>query len=935
MGERGNILSDSGTRLAVWCAALAVSLLFVGCDGELGLYRCSPKDIAACPEHSKCEVLNGQAVCVCDDGYVMAGDDCILDPCEGESCSGYGSCEVQGGEAICTCDLGYIPGGDGCVEDPCYLVTCSGTASFCRGDSACSPEGEPGNCDLPGDPINEGQACYTACVPEGVCSQGACQGEVLDEDGDGYPPEDCGGIDCDDSDPLVTGKPEALHGSLICENGIDDDCDGVSDSDDPDCKDGLNVCTRDGWYLDSPNPLARVWVISGSAHDDVWFAGGQVFRFDGRRWLLMDDPVPGERGLSTSYDIQVFSRDDAWLVTMETVQHFNGFTWIDHSQDVWGDHPNRLMAFWGAAPDSIWLLSYWGFENENAQSRIHFSSGRHLSTSLVVEGFGLAELGGSGPSDVWAVGSQIEHFDGSRWTTHIVGPLDKRLESVWAFSTDNAWAVGADGGIRHWNGDSWQVRDYGTYDYMKVWGTDPDDLWICGIEEESTTFVHWDGSDFSVELHLEALRCPIGPSVYWDTICCDFWGATADDVWALAGGTVHHWDGRAWVSYDQDFGEDLQDVFAEDNDNLWIAGGSKVIYRDEWTWRDLAEGQLGQGVRAVWAASPQDAWVAGDEGLLAHWDGSTWTSADSPTSMTLRALWGSGPDSVWAVGDAGAALKWDGAAWTTADAGVQADLLDVHGSSDNHVWAVGDDCTVTTWNGSTWTPMDFDGPTDAPFDYQVTNVKEVLAFAEDDVWLRATAELPAEPPDELPIQGCLLFHWDGSDWTEMPVGFFGGDNEPNCALGGSDPQHVLFYIELNFGAWLWRFNGDSWTSYDTFRDTLQGIPFSYRHFWPLYPNVSMGITQAGSMVLAGGDTILRHFGCLSDEDCQADNPCLVGKVCTDGFCTGGTPAPQGTPCDDGLFCTKYDTCGPDGRCSQHNGSPCVFGHCNEDNNNCD
>ena len=46
----------------------------------------------------------------------------------------------------------------------------------------------------------------------------------LDGDGDGYTDETCGGTDCDDTDPNV--NPDMIE---ACDNGIDDDCDGLID----------------------------------------------------------------------------------------------------------------------------------------------------------------------------------------------------------------------------------------------------------------------------------------------------------------------------------------------------------------------------------------------------------------------------------------------------------------------------------------------------------------------------------------------------------------------------------------------------------------------------------------------------------------------------------------------------------------------------------
>jgi hypothetical protein len=71
------------------------------------------------------------------------------------------------------------------------------------------------------------------------CADGACltePGECTDSDGDTYAVEGgpCGVVDCDDSNPSV--NPGAVE---VCDNGLDDDCNGLVDADDPACL----VCT--------------------------------------------------------------------------------------------------------------------------------------------------------------------------------------------------------------------------------------------------------------------------------------------------------------------------------------------------------------------------------------------------------------------------------------------------------------------------------------------------------------------------------------------------------------------------------------------------------------------------------------------------------------------------------------------------------------------
>jgi hypothetical protein len=84
---------------------------------------------------------------------------------------------------------------------------------------------------------------------ENGCSDGACLANpttCTDNDGDTFAVEGgaCGLVDCDDADPLVNpGAAEA------CSNGIDDNCDGLIDDQDPTCL----ICTDldgDGYSLE-------------------------------------------------------------------------------------------------------------------------------------------------------------------------------------------------------------------------------------------------------------------------------------------------------------------------------------------------------------------------------------------------------------------------------------------------------------------------------------------------------------------------------------------------------------------------------------------------------------------------------------------------------------------------------------------------------------
>jgi formylglycine-generating enzyme required for sulfatase activity len=102
--------------------------------------------------------------------------------------------------------------------------------------------------------INNTDPCDDSdpCTMDDFCAAGECTGLPLDDDGDSFTSDTCGGDDCDDSDPGINpGVTEASHGDPLCTDGIDNDCDGLTDIDDngcqqcsipEDCDDG-NPCT--------------------------------------------------------------------------------------------------------------------------------------------------------------------------------------------------------------------------------------------------------------------------------------------------------------------------------------------------------------------------------------------------------------------------------------------------------------------------------------------------------------------------------------------------------------------------------------------------------------------------------------------------------------------------------------------------------------------
>jgi len=241
--------------------------------------------------------------------------------------------------------------------------------------------------------------------------------------------------------------------------------------------------------------------------------------------------------------------------------------------------------------------------------------------------------------------------------------------------------------------------------------------------------LHFDGTAFT-----PVPTPPIG-------FVADFLGFAPDDLYAVSGGALLHWDGAAWTVVD--FGgavspTDLQAIWGTSRNDLWLGdsingqvhrwngtawtttitqtvevtdlwGGSTagsgaevfasgIFGMSRWTgggWTNAGDASIDHAA-GLWGFSASDVWAVGDFATLAHWNGTAWADTFPAGNDNFQddhaSVWGAAPDDVWAVGSFGAISHWDGARWTQTQHGTfpyYPFLNKVHGSSASDVWAVG------------------------------------------------------------------------------------------------------------------------------------------------------------------------------------------------------------------------------------------------------
>jgi len=180
------------------------------------------------------------------------------------------SCDAATGVCLSVPNSSRCPPNQVCRADQgCSVVECRTTeicadGFFCNGAEQCVR----GRC-VAGPPVDcGGSDCQLLRCDENTRS---CVGDLRDDDGDGFPPFECMGGDCDDRNARVfPGAPEACTDGRdnncdslidcedavcrrqdvcrvlfeICDNGVDDDRDQRADCADPDCINAPNCVMR-------------------------------------------------------------------------------------------------------------------------------------------------------------------------------------------------------------------------------------------------------------------------------------------------------------------------------------------------------------------------------------------------------------------------------------------------------------------------------------------------------------------------------------------------------------------------------------------------------------------------------------------------------------------------------------------------------------------
>ncbi len=252
-----------------------------------------------------------------------------------------------------------------------------------------------------------------------------------------------------------------------------------------------------------------------------------------------------------------------------------------------------IRSVWGLKADDLYAVSEHG--------KVWRWDGVRLAEMDSLTEINLGGIWGSSPSDIHVAGVRgIWHWDGHTWKQTWEtwrGGVAFGFE-MWGSGPQDIWAVGSDGSMVHFDGSEWgRITGVTKKNLRAIWGSGPNDVYVGGDE----TLVHFDGEQWVAVPGFKRLRVN------------QLWGSGSSDVWAATDQGLLHFDGKTWeptglrewttgVS-----GTCATDVLTLTNDHLLQFDGSQ--------WRSVRRADAGK-IRQLWGQPGQDLLAIGHDGTV-------------------------------------------------------------------------------------------------------------------------------------------------------------------------------------------------------------------------------------------------------------------------------------------------------------------------------
>ncbi|MBN1607411.1 MAG: hypothetical protein JW940_12305 [Polyangiaceae bacterium] len=531
------------------------------------------------------------------------------------------------------------------------------------------------------------------------------------------------------------------------------------------------------WESPTDKNLNALW---GSAADDIWAVGdeGVLLHFDGE-WARVElaEDLPNLRAIHGR------SATDVWAVgDGGAVLRWNGSRW----NRIESPTTQNLRSVRAVSKDEVWVGGPVGGILEWDGTRLRE---RSISAAPLV----IDRLWHSNGGPVWAladyevdctdweddeqwgtVATYVLRKERNGWVERFVSAGGTRVATMFGLAEDDIWFLGYEdfegwgSWAYRWDGVDMgrvEARD-GEYPIDRMWGTDPEHLWVVTQEGISRLLPNGTVSEGSMRPYDLWGPGPVSGGRKGDYVRSveDYprIHATGCREEGCEAGVcdLTNTQGGACFCLGPNHEEDGECVKNTGCEGEACSGHGSCVEVDGEPRCECDSGYLPQeparcGIDA--AACSAEGWCIQAEGLpQAQW----------------YATWASGPDDVWVVGEADYVFgvrmivaHRGPSGWSVSglegpgSSAVVPPLVDISGTGPDDVWILSG--RVHHFDGQSWAPLEIDAGAGL-VGAEGGELQRIYAASPSEVWVAGIHESIVQVP--------LLYKWDGAQWWNVRVG---------------------------------------------------------------------------------------------------------------------------------------------------------------------
>ncbi len=289
-------------------------------------------------------------------------------------------------------------------------------------------------------------------------------------------------------------------------------------------------------------------------------------------------------------------------------------------------------------------------------------------------GAGTDANGTTGPAGPGTNEDGYRNTGSDKWQVMNSGTFNT-LANVWGTAANSLYAVGIQGTLVHYDGQTWTPTTLDTeLPFTDVWGSSDRDVYAVGLGKS----YHYDGVSWSAFTH---------PS---EQGLSSVWLSGPRDIYVLdaADRIYHSIDGKRWdLVYDDSDSVvlDLYQVRGSAADDIYVAGAPSLHF-DGARWSLVDIGTATNSSQSVWVNNASDVYYLVYDDVY-HFDGNGWSASHTAANTYMKRIWAASMSAIVVVGDG--VFRYDGASWTSDIDRTTGNIYGVWGASATQVFGVG------------------------------------------------------------------------------------------------------------------------------------------------------------------------------------------------------------------------------------------------------